>query len=121
MRLTVKDLHALVFTYSRSGLRARIEEEVAAVRCGKLTKGDMGLGAPGRKILATGVLLDGALGYLPDGRTEVVFSLVLGGQTAGRLIRSDRVHGGSEATPAHNMVQGVLRGRRGVVNFIKSP
>ncbi len=44
-------------------------EEVAAVRCGKLTKGDVGLGPPGRKILATGVLLDGALGYLPDGRT----------------------------------------------------
>ena len=30
----------------RSSLRARIEEEVAAVRCGKLTKGDVGLGPP---------------------------------------------------------------------------
>ncbi len=92
-------------------------EEVAAVRCGKLTKGDVGLAPPGRKILATGLLLDGALGYLPDGRTGVVFSLVLGGQTAGRPIRSGRVHGQFGATPAHNMAQGVLRGRRGVINF----
>ena len=101
----------------RSGLRARIVEEVAAVRCGKLTKGDVGLGPPGRKILATGVLLDGALGYLPDGRTEVVFSLVLGGQSAGRPIRGGRVQGGAGATPAHIMARGVLRGRRGVINF----
>ncbi len=57
-------------------------------------------------IVATEVLLDGALGYLPDGRTEVVFSLVLGGQTAGQLIRSDRVHGGSGATPAQNLPAG---------------
>ncbi len=116
----MKDWHAPVFTYqedTRSGLRARIVEEVAAVRCGKLTKGDVGLGPPGRNILATGVLLDGALGYLPDGRAEVVFSLVLGGQTAGRPIRSVGMHGASGATPVHHVVQGVLKGRRGIINF----
>ncbi len=96
----------------RSGLRARIVEVVAAVRCGKLTKVDVGLAPPGRKILATGVLLAGALGYLPDGRMEVGFRLVLGGQTAGRPIRNRRVHWGSGATSAHKMAQGLLRGRR---------
>ncbi len=103
-------LHILQEAF-RSGLWTRIVEEVAAVHCGKLTQGDVGLHPPGGKLFVTGVLLvDGALGYFPGGRTETVFSLVLGVQTAGERIRSG-------ITPAQNMAQAVLRCRRGVINF----
>ncbi len=74
-----------------------------ALRSGKLTQGHVGLGPAGRKMLATGVLLDGALGRMPDGGTEAVFSSVLGGQRAGRRIGSDRGYGAGGAFPAHHI------------------
>ena len=98
----------------KSGLRTRILEEVAAVRSGKLTQGDVGLGPLGRQVLSTGVLLDGALGQVPKGRTEVVFSPVLGGQSGVPRNRRQAVTAG---ICAPQMVQDNPRGKRGVVNF----
>ncbi len=86
------------------------------VRTGKLTQGHVGLGPAGRKMLATGVLLDGAFGHMPDGGTEAVFSSVLGGQRAGRRIGSDRGYGAADTIPGHHVAQGVLRSNRSVVS-----
>ena len=73
-------------------------EEVVALRSGKLTQGHVGLGPAGRKMLATGVLLDGALGHKANGGMGVAFSSVLAGQPAGR-IWSGRGYGMAGAIP----------------------
>ena len=56
----------------------RVREEVEAVRSGKLTKGDVGLGAQAVAILATGVLFRGVLGHMQEG-SPLALSKLLGG------------------------------------------
>ena len=101
----------------RDRLRLRVQEEVSAVRSGKLTGGEVGLGPEGRHILYTGVLLGGVLGHVSPITKQVVLSKLIGGEgLVGRQVWAARVT--LRSPPLHaGPPQEDHGGVKGIINF----